>query len=59
VTVGEAWAAYIEARRPHWGALHLRDHVGMMAAGGTPKSAALASLPLARCMASLDCALPT
>ena len=37
VTVGEAWAAYIEARRPHWGALHLRDHVGMMAAGGTPK----------------------
>ncbi|MCZ2103086.1 MAG: integrase family protein [Comamonadaceae bacterium] len=37
VTVGDAWAAYIEARRPHWGALHLRDNVGMMAPGGEPK----------------------
>ncbi|MFP5325755.1 MAG: tyrosine-type recombinase/integrase [Gammaproteobacteria bacterium] len=37
VTVGEAWAAYCEARRPHWGALHLRDHIGMMAPGGEPK----------------------
>lgn len=37
VTVGEAWAAYIDARRPHWGELHLRDNVGMMALGGLPK----------------------
>lgn len=37
VTVGEAWAAYCEARRPHWGELHLRDHLGMMAPGGEPK----------------------
>ena len=37
VTVGEAWLAYIEARRPHWGALHLRDNMGMMAPGGEPK----------------------
>ena len=37
VTVGEAWTAYCEARRPHWGELHLRDHIGMMAPGGEPK----------------------
>ena len=37
VTVGEIWAAYIEARRPHWGALHLRDNTGMMAPGGEEK----------------------
>ncbi|OJU88978.1 MAG: preprotein translocase [Burkholderiales bacterium 66-5] len=36
VTVGDAWASYIEARRPHWGALHLRDNVDMMAPGGKP-----------------------
>lgn len=37
VTVGEAWAAYVKARRPHWGELHLRDNVGMMAPGGEKK----------------------
>ncbi len=37
VTVGEAWGAYVEARRPYWGALHLRDNVGMMAPGGEVK----------------------
>ena len=37
VTVGEAWATYIEARRPYWGGLHLRDNVGMMAPGGEEK----------------------
>lgn len=37
VTVGEAWTAYIDARRQHWGELHLRDNVGMMAPGGEPK----------------------
>ncbi|WP_255437753.1 tyrosine-type recombinase/integrase [Comamonas flocculans] len=37
LTVGQAWAAYIEARRPFWGALHLADNVGMMAPGGEPK----------------------
>ncbi len=36
-TVGEAWTAYIEARRPFWGALHLADNMGMMASGGEPK----------------------
>lgn len=36
-TVGEAWASYCEARRPHWGELHQRDHAGMMAPGGEPK----------------------
>ncbi len=36
VTVGEAWAAYIEARRPHWGALHLRDNLNLARPGGEP-----------------------
>lgn len=37
VTVAHAWGAYIEARQPFWGELHLRDNVGMMAPGGLPK----------------------
>ena len=37
VTVAQAWGEYIEARKPHWGELHLRDHIGMMAEGGEPK----------------------
>jgi integrase len=36
VTVGEVWAAYIEERRPHWGDLHLRDHIDKAKAGGLP-----------------------
>lgn len=34
VTVGEAWAAYLEARRPHWGERHYTDHVTLAKAGG-------------------------
>jgi integrase len=34
LTVGEAWAAYIEARRPRWGDLHYRDHLAKAKAGG-------------------------
>ena len=34
VTVGEAWAVYLEARRPHWGELHIRDHERLARAGG-------------------------
>ena len=34
LTVGEVWAAYIEERRPHWGALHCRDHIDKAKAGG-------------------------
>ena len=34
VTVGEAWAAYLEARRPRWGELHIRDHERLSRAGG-------------------------
>ena len=37
LTVGEVWEAYIDARRPRWGQLHLADHINMMAAGGKPK----------------------
>lgn len=37
VTVGEAWCAYIDARRPHWGELSLRDHQDMMRPGGEIK----------------------
>ncbi len=36
VTVGEAWGAYIEARRPHWGERHHLDHVAMARPGGEP-----------------------
>ena len=34
VTVGEVWAVYLEARRPHWGARHCADHVKLAQAGG-------------------------
>ena len=37
VTFGQAWAAYIAERKPHWGALSLRDHVAMIDTGGKPK----------------------
>lgn len=33
-TVGEAWAVYLAERRPHWGALHYRDHERMAQTGG-------------------------
>ena len=33
-TVGEVWAVYREARRPHWGARHHADHVKLVQAGG-------------------------
>ena len=36
VTVGEAWGAYIEARRPHWGERHHLDHGAMARPGGEP-----------------------
>lgn len=36
LTVGEVWSAYIEERRPHWSALHLRDHLEKSAPGGEP-----------------------
>lgn len=34
VTVGEVWAVYLDARRPHWGARHHADHVKLVQAGG-------------------------
>ena len=34
VTVGEAWAIYLEARRPHWGERHYADHITLARAGG-------------------------
>jgi len=34
VTVGEVWAVYLEARRPHWGARHYADHAKLVQAGG-------------------------
>ena len=34
VTVGEVWAVYLEARRPHWGVRHHADHVKLVQAGG-------------------------
>ena len=37
VTVGEAWARYLEERRPFWGVLNYRDHVKMAQAGGVQR----------------------
>ena len=34
VTVGEAWAAYVAERTPHWGGLHRKDHERLTRAGG-------------------------
>ncbi|WP_028603641.1 tyrosine-type recombinase/integrase [Ottowia thiooxydans] len=34
LTVGEVWAVYLNARRPHWGELHYRDHIKLARAGG-------------------------
>ncbi len=34
VTVAEAWAAYLAARRPQWGERHYLDHVAKAAPGG-------------------------
>ncbi len=34
VTVGEAWAVYLEARRERWGARHYQDHIAKAKAGG-------------------------
>jgi integrase len=36
VTVGEAWSAYLDARKPYWGERHHRDHVALTKAGGLP-----------------------
>lgn len=36
-TLGDAWAVYVEARRPKWSELHYRDHVTLASAGGQPK----------------------
>lgn len=38
VTVGEAWEAYLEARKPKWGARHLRNHMNMAKAGGEKRT---------------------
>ena len=35
-TVGEVWAVYLEARRPHWGERHYADHFKLVQAGGVP-----------------------
>jgi integrase len=35
LTVGEVWSAYLEERRQHWSALHLRDNVRMVQAGNS------------------------
>lgn len=36
VTVGEAWAKYIEERRDKWGVRHYQDHIAKAKAGGAP-----------------------
>ena len=39
LTVGEVWAAYLEERRPHWSALHCRDHIDKARPGGAGSKA--------------------
>jgi integrase len=34
VTVGEVWALYLTARKPHWGDRHYSEHVSMVNPGG-------------------------
>lgn len=34
LTVGEAWATYLEERRPHWGERNYTDHVKLAQEGG-------------------------
>jgi integrase len=34
VTVGEAWAVYLQARKDRWGDLHYRDHIAKAKEGG-------------------------
>ena len=36
LTVGEVWAVYVQARRPHWGELHAKDHQRLARTGGQP-----------------------
>lgn len=36
LTVGEVWAVYLAARRPHWGDRHHADHIKLSDAGGQP-----------------------
>lgn len=38
VTLGMVWPEYIAARKPLWSAVHLRDHVKVMQAGGEKRS---------------------
>ena len=37
LTVGKAWQQYMTDRKPHWGALHLADHIRLSAAGGVQR----------------------
>ena len=39
LTVGEVWTVYLEERRPHWSALHLRDHIDKARPGGADSNA--------------------
>lgn len=38
VTVAEAWATYLEARRPFWGERNHADHIKLADAGGAPRA---------------------
>ncbi|PFG11271.1 tyrosine-type recombinase/integrase [Marinobacter sp. LV10MA510-1] len=37
VIVADAWAEYIESRKPRWSELHLKDHHKISQAGGLPR----------------------
>ncbi len=39
VTVGEAWAVYLAARKPYWGEAHYQSHIEKASPGGVPSKA--------------------
>jgi integrase len=45
VTLGEAWAVYLDDRRPFWGERHLADHIKMTKAGGEVAKRGVKPLP--------------
>jgi integrase len=37
ITLGEAWALYVEERKPNWGDAHYKDHLQIAHRGGQPR----------------------
>jgi integrase len=44
LTVGEVWSTYLDARRPHWGERHCREHLLMVKPGGVASNRAASGM---------------